>query len=531
MRIGRNQPCPCGSGKKYKKCHGAFGSDRAVHDAAVAKIFAQRQAAERIRRNQQGLGRPILSTQMADKRLVFVNKRIFHSSSWKTVLDFLADYIRVTLGPDWGNAEIKKPPAERHLIVQWYQHYCLYQAKHLVRPGEITDSPMTGIVACYMGLAYCLYLLDHNHELQERLIRRLKDPGNFQGAYYELIVANALIRAGFKLELEDETDGSSKHCEFSAVSSVTGKKYWVEAKMRSVAGLLGRTKADGTPSADPLSHLNRHLTAALTKPASDERLIFIDLNAPFNPAQGDKPDWLPQLRHSLNKYERRHPTQKAYVIITNTPFHRMLDEHAPIMGMPYGIGMPDVNRPGHYRLSEAYLNKRRHIDMFNICDSLEKYLSFPSTFDGSLPSETFQRAPKRIQIGETYCFTDADNLVGTVAQVSVNAADKTAVVMVNTLDGRPCLLREQMTDAAFADYRANPDSYFGKVTAPQRPVKSRYELFEWFMQVYADMPRDKMMEQLTKYRIPDGGYERYNDEELRAIYCEGLVAMMPDPEK
>ena len=22
-RIGRNEPCPCGSGKKYKKCHGA----------------------------------------------------------------------------------------------------------------------------------------------------------------------------------------------------------------------------------------------------------------------------------------------------------------------------------------------------------------------------------------------------------------------------------------------------------------------------------------------------------------------------
>jgi uncharacterized protein YecA (UPF0149 family) len=21
--VGRNDPCPCGSGKKYKKCHGA----------------------------------------------------------------------------------------------------------------------------------------------------------------------------------------------------------------------------------------------------------------------------------------------------------------------------------------------------------------------------------------------------------------------------------------------------------------------------------------------------------------------------
>ena len=23
-RVGRNEPCPCGSGKKYKHCHGAF---------------------------------------------------------------------------------------------------------------------------------------------------------------------------------------------------------------------------------------------------------------------------------------------------------------------------------------------------------------------------------------------------------------------------------------------------------------------------------------------------------------------------
>ena len=24
-KIGRNDPCPCGSGKKYKKCHGRLG--------------------------------------------------------------------------------------------------------------------------------------------------------------------------------------------------------------------------------------------------------------------------------------------------------------------------------------------------------------------------------------------------------------------------------------------------------------------------------------------------------------------------
>jgi hypothetical protein len=32
-KIGRNQPCPCGSGRKYKKCHGreASGTSPGMH--------------------------------------------------------------------------------------------------------------------------------------------------------------------------------------------------------------------------------------------------------------------------------------------------------------------------------------------------------------------------------------------------------------------------------------------------------------------------------------------------------------------
>jgi SEC-C motif len=29
-KVGRNDPCPCGSGKKYKKCHGAQEGDQAI---------------------------------------------------------------------------------------------------------------------------------------------------------------------------------------------------------------------------------------------------------------------------------------------------------------------------------------------------------------------------------------------------------------------------------------------------------------------------------------------------------------------
>jgi hypothetical protein len=44
----------------------------------------------------------------------------------------------------------------------------------------VSGAEVTGLVACYLGLAYGLYLLDRNVELQDRLIRRLKDPPTFR---------------------------------------------------------------------------------------------------------------------------------------------------------------------------------------------------------------------------------------------------------------------------------------------------------------------------------------------------------------
>jgi hypothetical protein len=41
-KVGRNDPCPCGNGKKYKKCHGSVAKiearDRAVASAAARRV-------------------------------------------------------------------------------------------------------------------------------------------------------------------------------------------------------------------------------------------------------------------------------------------------------------------------------------------------------------------------------------------------------------------------------------------------------------------------------------------------------------
>ena len=112
-KIGRNERCPCGSGKKYKRCHGSpdgrTGHVMAGFDKARARADAERVQRER----QQGLGKPIISVDFNGRRLVAVKNRLLHSRHWLTFQDFLLDYIKVAIGSEWGNAEIAKPFEQR----------------------------------------------------------------------------------------------------------------------------------------------------------------------------------------------------------------------------------------------------------------------------------------------------------------------------------------------------------------------------------------------------------------------------------
>ena len=451
----------------------AASGQRALKALLASCVLAETQANERIRQTQQGLGRPIVALTSGGRQMVAVGSKVYFSDKWKTFPDFLADYIREKLGGDWANAEIAKPLAERHPLMQWYEAYCKYQQATIKTPGEVSQANVTGVVACYLGLAYGLYLLDHNVEIQARLIGRLKDPANFQGAFYELFVANVLIRAGFQLTLEDEGDGTSKHCEFAAVSQGTGKRYWVEAKMLAVAGVLGKTSQDGGSGRKLLGRLIPNLNDALGKPASDERLIFIDLNVEQTFGHDNKPTWGEAVVKRIEKYEARELPNgaSAYLFVTNIGFHRDL-EGLPVPAMlPFGLGISDFNRPGQVRVSEAYRQKRKHIDAHHIGESFLKYTKFPTTFDGGLPSEAFGAASSRVKIGESYLFQNigGTDMVGTVTYGTVLESEKKASIAVTFTDGTSRILMQPMTDAEFADYKAHPDAYFGKISRFQKP--------------------------------------------------------------
>jgi hypothetical protein len=441
---------------------------------------------------------------LGEYQVVAVGDTIHYSKKWKFFSDFLSDYLKKVLGPDWGNAEIAKPLQERHPIVQWYDALCHFQRRHEKGPNGTYAADSTGVVYCYLGLAYNLYLLKHNVELQKRFASRLKNRQQFQGAYYELTVANCLIRAGFELRLEDETDMRLKHCEFSAVSKNTGKKYWVEAKMRSVSGLLGKTGVDGgSPTSKPTSQLAKHLREALQKPADDERLIFIDVNtSPLEikaPAQGEPelPNWIVAAGKQLDDRGKELKVgEQAYVFVTNIPFHRALDETArEHAALAHGLGIDDFAKVGEFSLSEVWRRKQKHIDAHHILEALLSYPKIPNRFDGSLPL-TKSDEENRIEIGRSYFFDDIGESagLGEVTTATVSEIEKKMYIGVTTEDGRNVILSRDISDDELAAYREHPDAYFGVVHKVTKKVDNVYELFERMVDCYKNTPKERLLE-------------------------------------
>jgi hypothetical protein len=199
-------------------------------------------------------------------------------------------------------------------------------------------------------------------------------------------------------------------------------------------------------------------------------------------------------------------------------------------GCPFGLGIADFNRPGVRRVSEAYRLKQKHIDAHYIGEALANYLKFPTTFDGSLPSEAINGSPPRIKIGETYCFGDLANggVIGTVTSATVCEEASEVRIGITDQNGHGQIWREAMSAEQLADYRAHKDSYFGKIVPVGKKIDDPFELFEWLVTNHKWLSRDQLLERLA--HTPNIAELRtLSDNDLLYEYCELLVGSMWRP--
>lgn len=376
-KIGRNDPCSCGSGLKYKKCHGR-NNNRTIAD--IQRALTLSHSREKIRRAKYGNVRPIISADFKGYKWVAVGSRMHYSNKWKTFHDFLFDYLKTTLGCKWGNAELAKDYSEIHPIIKWYISLCDFQREHIKKEGEVHSGICTGTVAAYLSLAYDLYVLRHHSLLQKRLVERLENKDLFQGARYELYVTTTFIKAGFDIDFEDEADRSTTHCEFSATDKASGKKYSVEAKSRHRPGLLGQP---GKPKKleEIRLRIGRLLRSALAKRAQHQRIVFIDINMPPEDVSPFTQQWFKLLMDEIEKVEKGtingQPVPPAYIAITNHPYHYAGDKH-PDPRKDYlvtAINVPEFKRKPDGSCGPV------DASILSLWDSINRYTEIPHEFE------------------------------------------------------------------------------------------------------------------------------------------------------
>ena len=519
-KIGRNERCPCGGGKKYKYCHGSVAAQEQQPARSVLEAPSFQEVMTAQRRKQQGLGAPIVSAQHGSTRFVAVKNRLLHSQKWRTFVDFLGDYIKTALrAHDWGNTEIKTKPFEaRHPVLQWYDKVCHHQRKHIKKPGEIYHSPKIGAVAAYYGLAYDLYCLDHNAELQEKLISRLQNNDNFYGARYEVAVAAMLIRGGFTIEFEDENKRGSTHCEFTATSRRTGRQFSVECKHREPeAEIEGGIK---------LSKLGRTLRDALLKQANQERIVFINLNFPYDPKKHNTfpPQLDLALRH-VRKFERNKANggdlPPAFIFMTNYPVHHHLDdESVGFAAITDGFKIPEYKTGQAYTLHEAIVNREKHKDIHHLFQSIRQHSEIPITFDGEIPEFAFGEAGQRLLVGGRYMVKDAQgqDRVGTMTTATVDEAGRKAHCALTFETGEAALYTWPLTDVEMAAYKAYPETFFGEMSRSGK-AETPLELYDFFLKSYEKTPKERILE-FFENRPNLDELKKLSQPELASMYAE-----------
>jgi SEC-C motif len=522
MKIGRNAPCPCGSGKKYKRCCGDLTKPNTLLKTgpSMEQAFQMRaeemvrthKAQENVRQQQQGYGNPIVSLVDHGYRIVAVGNTVFWDQNWLVFPDFLFYFVKKTLGFEWGAKEQKnKSP---HPIFRWLAKIKDYTARHGTGEGRVKSGVLVGFLSCTLHLAYALYLIAHNDKLPKRLLRRLRDPVTFMPAYYETIVGAALAVAGFEI-VNAETKATAKSTpEFRARSKKSGKVYEVEAKRRD------RWTA---PTADVnneefKSEFEGYVRDQIYK-ASRKKLqnpvFWLELSIPTLTTEAD---WRAIAAHAesvIRNAEKMtidgEPIAPAFVVITNHTFLANEDVAGdPNFAFLQTLHIPDYPFGRPIEIEEALEGYDKHRDIFWMMDAWHLARTIPTTFDGSPPEllSPDGQPQKTLQIGDMILVPDPEGgkEMVPVRVEEIVSVGGSATVAVRDATDRSWLAQFPLTEGETKAAARFTDAIFGKDNVSRRLRDGDpFDLYDWLLKAHAGTTP----EQLAKLFREDAHLRQY----------------------
>lgn len=265
-----------------------------------------------------------------------VRYRIVRGERWErpgteTFDEFIVAHLKYVLGPEWGKRQVSLPREEQHAVVRWMFDAAQYQEEVLPeghQDGDLFIAPPSGSAMELLSLADDVYRLSLLERIPRRVLKRLRDPGFFQGMRYELSLAAAFTRAGFTVDWLDEQ--SSKHGEFT-ISADGQEAVLVEAKSRHRPGILHHP---GTPADQ--DELRADVIGLYAKALKKETngfpfLICVDVNLPHREhGEGQMPSWSEHVRPLLDARPPtlESPAKEFCLAFTNRNWHYSPHERA-----------------------------------------------------------------------------------------------------------------------------------------------------------------------------------------------------------
>ena len=308
----------------------------------------------------------------------------------------------------------------------------------------------------------------------------------------EAAVTGMMIRAGFDIELEDESDSTTSHCEFTATHRESGQKLSVEAKMR-----LSKKQPP---------EVVRLLSNALKKKANHPRLVCIEVND-----EESAPDAQEKLlRDILGNIRSREaelavdgqPAPAAYLAVMKNPPATVDRPHAPAY-MFEGFKIPDFRVEGAYASLRAALDgRKKHAAISALLESLRTYTHIPATFDGETRPFSGDKSRGRLLLGKTFRITTPNgDVVGELAHAIVMTDQKAAMCVLRE-NGRDQMVTVPLSDQEMQAYHESPRTFFGR--EEQEPkVEDPLKLYDWFYESYKHNSKEALLALFAKMGSKD----------------------------
>lgn len=349
MKIGRNEPCPCGSGKKYKKCH-LFISDslniprftkiEPTPETERIRLEIEAQQIERRKKLAQ-LGVFIdfvIPTHFKGKKVWALGSRIYpYQKENETFHEFIVHVLKLELGREWWEAQVNLPEDKQHFIFKCFRkHYEWKQKNELPenKYGQLWRAKPDGYSRALTSLAFDVCSLINAVHLPEVFLKKLREYRGYQGVRYEIAIAAMFARMGYKIKfLDEEFSGQKnppKHSEFIANNPDTGEEIAVEVKSKERKGVLHK-EGEFNEEREFRSSVSKMYRHALEQRSPDKPfIIFIDMNLPLSP--NTHPNdilWvkaITRMRDNAAFATKGQPLSTNAIVFTNYSYHYGTDE-------------------------------------------------------------------------------------------------------------------------------------------------------------------------------------------------------------